>query len=278
MAYRNPSISPFVNKEIQKLHNYSERTFLELKELNTIAPSYRGQLNKTSGNQQFIMTSVNNLALMLSEILDQMKKQQMQKSGKGSCNKPKPGAGNGIKSMRQMQEALQKQMEQMQKQMEKQGKKKGGKGKNGQQKPGGEKMSEEFAKMAAQQEAIRKQLQEYRDKMARQGRGKEAGNLDKIAKEMEQNETDLVNRIINQESLIRQKNILSRLLDSEKAEREREQKEERESNEGKNRKKSNKNPFFQYKYNQSEDIELLKSIPPELRPFYKKLVDSYFGN
>ena len=278
LAKRNPSISPFVNKEIQKIHNYSERTFLELKELNTIAPSYGGQIAKSSGNQQFIMTSVNNLALMLSEILNQMQQQQMQKSGKGSCNKPKPGAGNGMKSLRQMQEALQKQMEQMQKQMEKMGKNKGGKGKNGQQQSGGEKMSEEFAKMAAQQEAIRKQLQQYRDKMAQQGRGKEAGELDKIAREMEQNETDLVNRIITQESLIRQKNILSRLLESEKAEREREKKEERESKEGKNQKKSNKNLFFQYKDNHSEDIELLKSIPPELRPFYKKLVDSYFGN
>lgn len=277
LAKRNPSISPYINKEIQKITNYSERTFLELKELNTIAPTARGVMRKSSGNQQYVMTSVNNLALMLSEVLEQMKQQQMQKSGKGKCSKPKPGSGKGMKSMRQMQEALKKQMEKMKSQMQKQGKQQGSKGSKGKQKNDGEKMSEEFAKMAAQQELIRKRLQDYKDKLAKQGGGKEAGLLDKIAKEMEQNETDLVNKIITSESILRQNEILTRLLESEKAEQEREQKEERESKEGKNQKNSNKNLLFQYKGKHSEDIELLKSIPPELRPFYKNMVDSYFS-
>jgi hypothetical protein len=276
LARRNPSISPLVNKEISRIKSYSEKTFLQLKEMNTIAPTSRRQMQGATASQQYIMTSVNNLALMLSEALDQMKKQQMSKSGKGSCNKPKPGAGGGsMKTMRQMQQALQKQMEQMKKQMEQAGK---SQGKGGKSQKNGEKMSEEFAKMAAQQEAIRKKLQEYRDQMAKQGNLKQAGQLGKIANEMEKNETDLVNKILTAESLMRQKEILTRLLESEKAEREREQQEERKSKEGKNIKNSNKILEFQYKDENGGDIDLLRLMPPELRPFYKNLVDEYFGN
>ncbi len=276
LARRNPSISPLVNKEISRIKSYSEKTFLQLKEMNTIAPTSRRQMQGATASQQYIMTSVNNLALMLSEALDQMKRQQMSKSGKGSCNKPKPGAGGGsMKTMRQMQQALQKQMEQMKKQMEQAGK---SQGKGGKSQKNGEKMSEEFAKMAAQQEAIRKKLQEYRDQMAKQGNLKQAGQLGKIANEMEKNETDLVNKILTAESLMRQKEILTRLLESEKAEREREQQEERKSKEGKNIKNSNKILEFQYKDENGGDIDLLRLMPPELRPFYKKLVDEYFGN
>ena len=51
---------------------------------------------------------------------------------------------------------------------------------------------------------------------------------------MEQTETDLVNKIINNETIKRQKEILTRFLESEKAEKERELDEKRESNEAKN--------------------------------------------
>ena len=275
LSRRNPSVSPFINREIKNIQRHSEKTFRELKDMNTIAPASARQMNKAAADQQFIMTSVNNLALMLSEALDQIKKQQMQKSGKGSCNKPKPGQGGSMKSIRQMQQALQKQMEQMKKQMEKGGM---SQGKNGKQAQNGEKMSEEFSKMAAQQEAIRRKLQQYREQLAKEGKLKQAGKLGKIGDQMEKNETDLVNKILTAESLMRQKEILTRLLESEKAEREQKQKEERKSEVGKNRKNSNKNLFLKYKEQRSEDMELLRSIPAELKPFYKKLVESYFSN
>lgn len=276
LAMRNPSISPVVSRELKKIKAHSELAFTDLKEMNTIGPTYNGQMGKSTSNQQYIMTSVNNLALMLSEILNQMQQQQMQaKSGKGSCKKPKPGKGNSsVNSMREMQEALQKQMEQMKQQMDKPGGKKDGKGKPG---GSGEQLSEEMARMAAQQEALRKMLQEYRDQLAKQGNLKEASSLGETARQMEQNETDLVNKILTSESLKRQKDIITRLLESEKAEREREQNEERESKEGKSEKNSNKNLIIKYKEIYEEDIEVLRTIPPELRPFYKRLVNSYFS-
>ena len=57
--------------------------------------------------------------------------------------------------------------------------------------------------------------------------------LKRIADNMEKTETDLVNKRISQETLNRQEEILTRLLEAEKAEREREQDEKRQSTESK---------------------------------------------
>ena len=57
------------------------------------------------------------------------------------------------------------------------------------------------------------------------------GEIDRMLKEMEQTEKDLVNKIINQQTVNRQQQILTRLLESERAEMKREQDEKRESRE-----------------------------------------------
>ena len=49
-------------------------------------------------NQQYVMTSFNNLALLLDEALQQMQQQQAQKQpGSGNCEKP---GGSGSPSLR----------------------------------------------------------------------------------------------------------------------------------------------------------------------------------
>lgn len=82
-------------------------------------------------------------------------------------------------------------------------------------------MSEGLAKLAAQQEALRRELQKAADKMNKDGK-QGNGGLSKLAEEMEKTENDLVNKMITQETLRRQQEILTRLLEAEKAERERE--------------------------------------------------------
>lgn len=276
LSKRQVSISAMVNKEISNINNNMNKTLESLLSLNTIGPTSSRQKDLALVNQQQIMTSINNLALMLSEALEQMQKQQMQsKSGKGSCNKPKPGQnGASMKSIRQMQEALNKQMKKMQEQM-KQGKgnKKGTK--NGSQGNNGEKMSEELAKMAAQQELIRQKLQSYQESLKKSGNGKEASDLNKIAKDMEQNETELVNKIILQESLLRQQEILTRLLEAEDAERTQKEDEQRESKESINFERKYPPNILEYLKQQNSEIELLKTIPAELKPFYKNKVNKY---
>jgi septal ring factor EnvC (AmiA/AmiB activator) len=147
--------------------------------------------------------------------------------------------------------------------------------------PGGEKgkggMSEKLAKMAAEQEAIRNELQKMAGQMEKEGNSGGKGKMDELSKLMEQTETDLVNRRITEQTLKRQQEILTRLLESEKAEREREMDEKRESKEGKNEKSGNPEQFFEYNMLKQKEAELLRTVPPALSPFYKNKVNEYFN-
>lgn len=107
-------------------------------------------------------------------------------------------------------------------------------------------------------------------------KGKNPGG--QIADMMEQTEKDIVNRQITQETMRRQQEILTKLLESEKAEREREQDEQRKSNEAKNEILSNPKGFLEYKRLKEKELELLNTVPPHLTPFYKEKVNNYFNS
>ena len=77
---------------------------------------------------------------------------------------------------------------------------------------------------------------------------------------------------------MRQRQILTRLLKSEKAELEREKEEKRESAEGKNVFLRNPEELFKYKKVQNSEVELLQPVPASLTPFYKNKVNQYFFN
>ena len=146
-------------------------------------------------------------------------------------------------------------------------------------KPGnkmGNGMSKQLAKMAAEQEAIRNQIQQMNQQMNKDGQGS-LGNLEKLAKMMEQTETDLVNRRITQETINRQKEILTRLLKAEKAEREREMDHKRKSSEAKNENFGNPTDFFEYNMLKKRETELLRTVPADLKPYYKNKVSEYFN-
>ena len=81
----------------------------------------------------------------------------------------------------------------------------------------GEKQSKELINLAKQQEEIRKQLLELRDEIGKNG---EKGKIDKILDNMKENERDIINNRITQETINRQKEILTRLLKAENSDRE----------------------------------------------------------
>ncbi len=301
LSKRNPTISAHINREISAINMNMGKAVAELAE--------RMQANAQM-RMQYSMTSINNLALMLNESLEQMQKAAKEgKPGSGSCKKPgkgkpssKPGDGKpSMQSMKQMQQKLNQQLEQLKKQLEQQGNKPGGQkpGDKPGQKPGGQKpggtggmgqqggqngqmpgikgqgMSEQLAKMAAEQEAIRRQMQQMMEKIKKDGGSNPGGNLTDL---MEQTERDIVNRQITQETMKRQQDILTKLLESEKAEREREQDEKRKSNEAKNQNLSNPAQFLEYKRLKEKELELLNTVPPSLTPYYKQKVNEYFNN
>jgi len=264
LSKRQESIQPFVNKEIESINRDINKAMELLND--------PGKRAVAAGKQQYVMTSMNNLALLLSEALKQMQ-QNMNMNSNSNCSgssNPKPGKGKpGKSNMSDLQKQLNKQLEDMKKGMQK-GEKPGNK--TGQ---GG--MSEELARMAAQQEAIRRQLEGYLEQLKEDGVAGDAG-INKLMEEMEKTETDLVNKRISNETLRRQQDILTRLLKHEKAAREREKEERRESTEAKNQNFSNPEDFFEYKRLRSNEAELLKTIPPQLKSFYKNKVTQYFYN
>lgn len=227
------------------------------------------QTDQVNMHQQYVMTSFNNLALLLDEALQQMQKESScDKPGTGNCEKP-GGMGKKPSSskMKKMQEALSKQLEDMKKAGE-------NKGKNNAKKPG--EMSEELAKMAAKQGAIRREIEKMSQKLNEDGSG--AGNgLKEIAKEMEDMERDIVNKQIDQESMERQQDILIRLLKAENAERQREMDEQRQSKEAHEQLISNPMKYSEYQKKKEQEVELLKTVPPALKPYYKEKVNEYFN-
>ncbi len=293
LSKRVAAIKPIVNKEITSINfNMDKSIDHYVDALGDFYPENK-KMNLQQGNskQQYAMTSINNLALLLSEALNQMQ-MDAQKQGNGSCNKPgkgkKPGNGQGkpsASSMKKMQEQLNKQIEALKKAMEQQGKQDGGKkgdkegkkgenGKQGQNGMGGYGgTTEQLVKMAAQQEALRKMMQQ----LMQEGGGN-PGDFKNAMKLMEQTETDLVNKQITQETIKRQQEILNKLLDFEKAEKEKDMEEKRESKDGKNNENGNLIQFLEYNRQKQKEAELLKTLPPSLTPYYKNKVTEYFNN
>lgn len=269
---RVPVISNTIGKEVRDIDYNLQKSIDQLEERKT---------SVALASEQYVMTSYNNIALLLSEALEQMQSQMKSKmGGKGSCNNPggsgqKPSSGD--MSMEQMKEALKKQLEQMKK-----GKNPGGKedgdmpGKGNGKKPGEGMSSKEIAKMAAEQSAIRKSLEKLRRQKNADGSGN-GNKLNDLIKELEEMEEDLVNKRFDRDIIKRQQDILTRLLEHEKAERERDFDDKRKSNSGKNRANSNLKGFLEYKRKQEEQIELIKTLNPDLRFYYKSKANEYFN-
>lgn len=286
LAKRQIAVASTVNKELAAVNSNIALSLSGLLQYNqSIYGNYRN--TSASKSMQYSMTSLNNLSLVLAEALDQMQsqmRQNQQQKQQGSCKRPgmkmkgncsKPGSGKpSPKSMRQMQEELNKQMESLKKQMEQDGKKPGSRAKIGEHNS----MSSEFARMAAQQEQIRRMMQEYGQSLKEEsgGKGQIGKEIDDLLRKMEQTETDLVNRVITQQTIQRQQQILTRLLEHEKADLQREKEERRQSTEGHDVYQPSQSDLERYKKLQESNIDLFHTTPPSLNTFYKNKVNDYF--
>jgi hypothetical protein len=218
------------------------------------------KLSNATGKQQQAMTSMNNLALMLSDVLQQMQNAMSMPSSKSSKGKGKPQKSP---SLGKLQQELNQKIQDLKQS-----------GKSGRQ------LSEELAKLAAEQQRLRQALKQL-EKMAGQQLDKEgkeqlSKQIADLKKEMESMEEDLVNKRLERINQNRQKEIETRLLEHEKAMRERGQEEERKAEQAKPKQKTVPPALNQYFKQKEKQIELLKTIPPALSPYYKKEVDEYF--
>jgi hypothetical protein len=136
-------------------------------------------------------------------------------------------------------------------------------------------MSEQFARSAAQQEAIRQLMQQAAEELKKSD-GRAAGQLQSLIDEMEKAERDFVNKILDVNTLRRQEQILTRLLEAEKAELNREQEERRKGTEAKQQKFEIPTEVLEYHRKRTQESELLQRFHPTLRPYYQQKTQEYF--
>ena len=257
MALRQPMIQNFVFDELHTIENQTENAMKYLNDL---------KLSQAVRHQQTAMMSMNNLALMLAESLENMENSMESMGMPMSCSMPKPGQGQqSMQKMQQLQQQLSEQLKQMQQQMEK----------SGQQIPNS--MSEEFARMAAEQEMLRQGMQQMLNDMKENGQIGDDG-LNEIIKDMEKLEEELVNKKINRQMIERSQRIESRMLESQKAQEKREQEEKRKSNEYKGSRFDRQIDEIRYKELLKKNQEFLRTNPIEYAPYYKDKINEYYLN
>ncbi len=280
LAKRQPKIARFIDDELNIITVNHRLSMDDIDER---------RKRELSLHQQLAMTSFNNLALMLNESLQSMQQQMQSKMpGSGSCNKPggmgSPKPGDGMKPGN-MKEMLKKQLEQMQKGDSPGGKKPGDKpgdqpgtkpGKSGSMGMGGM-SNEQVAKMAAEQGAIRRQLEDLKNKLNKEGKG-QGNQLNPLLNELEKQQEDLINKRFSPEMINRQQEILTRLLESEKALMERGFEDQRESKSPKNENYGNQIRFDEYNKQKLKQIELLRTIDPVYNKYYKDKANQYFNS
>lgn len=242
LSKRDEMMGSFITREITELNDH----------LTKAIDANRERSRQTAlSEMQFSMASINNLALMLDSHFDMM--MQMMANAKPSMkSKQKVKEPN----LSQLQQQLNNRIEQL---------KNSGKG--------GRQLSEELAQMAAEQERIRRALQEMQEKMKQNGSELPGGD---VIEKMEETEIDLVNKQLTDQLIQRQRDILTRLLEAEKSIREQDFEEERKGETAKDYQKEIPKAIEEYLKQKERELELIKTMPPKLYPFYKKEVSEYF--
>jgi hypothetical protein len=233
-------LSSFISRELDELNGHYDEALDQLK---------NRRKSPAVGRQEFAMTSVNNLGLMLDDLLDQLMNPPMGSGGKG-------GKSGNNKSLSELQKKLSEQIDDL--------KKSGTKGRE---------LSEELMRMAAEQEQLRRALQEMQGQTMD---GELSREIQEVMEQMEQNEVDLVNKNLSDVLIERQSELTTRLLEAENAMREQETEEEREGEQAKEREKLQPQIFEEYLKAKEKEIELLRTIPAKLNRYYRTEVNEYF--
>jgi hypothetical protein len=209
-----------------------------------------------------ILTSVNNLALFMSEAIKNMQ-QQMANSmpGNQNCQKPgnNPNPSSMSNSLKQMQKSLQNQLEKMLEMMRK-----------GEQ---GTPMNGEMGKALAEQEKMKNMLQQMMNQ------GKVGSGAFETLKEAEQLldkvREDIIRNNLSENTVKRQQEILTRLLEADNAQNERELDEKRKSESAEQQRISETAKFFDNLNSNDKFEERLIRDKLKLSKFYQYKFQNY---
>lgn len=254
LAGRTPQINNIVSNELLSMELNLNKSINEMEE---------GSIAKATSSQQFVITAANNLALLLNEALDRLE-EQMSNSMEGGqeCEKPnkKGNGGKNLDMLKQSSEGLKQQLQKMIDEM-----KKGNSGK----------MSQMLGQSLMQHEMMQQMLRELINN-GKFGSGAKK-QLQEIDKMLEMSRKEILQKQVGQQTLFRQNQILSRLLEAEKAEMERDLDEKRESETADEKFFSNPAKYFEYNQTQESGTEQLEKNNLKLNPFFSKKYKQYLN-
>lgn len=251
LAKRTPAITGMVNNELLAMQMNLDKATQQMEE--ALFPNARV-------SQQFVITAVNNLALMLNEALENLEKQQANaQPGDQECEKPGNGKP-GMDLLKKAGENIKQQLQQMIDQMKK------GNPQN---------MSKQLGQSLMEHEMMQQMLRDMiNNGSVGSGTKKKLQEIDNL---LEQNRKELMSKKIGAQTLSRHNLITTRLLEAEKGEIERDFDDKRES---KTAKEFYSNPLKFFKYNENDNftIEYLNRNTHKLNNFYTKKYKEYLNN
>lgn len=255
LSLRMVKMTNFIQKEVGNVHYSIENSLTQFPE---------GYIYRGVSSQRFALTSANNLADMLSDIL-----QGLQNAS------PKFGMGKGKgKSQMPMPDIIKKHSQMLQKMKSGKSKSKGQKGKE-KGKNGEKKESEngELYEIYKQQQQLKEALGQLL-KNAKEGKGKQGGK--KVMKKMDELQKELLKKGITDELLKKQIQLNYQLLKLEKASFKQGEDTKRKSREA--TQKFSREPIKKLKFKKDklgyDEILQRQSLP--LQTIYRQKVQNYF--
>lgn len=258
IVVRNPSVSSFIKKDLSDMEFFSRKSVSSMKD--ALQVDSEGNSMKTYDiMQRKNLTSMNNLALFLAESINNLENQNNSgQGGEGDCDLPNGGKPNPFAKMKEGQQSLKQQMQQMIDDM-----------KNGKT-PG--QMSNRMGQALMMNEMLQQMIQDMKQKGGLKP-GTQSG-LNEINRMLDENRKDILNQNVSQKTIDRQTDILDKMLESEKADKERDLDNERESNSADKQYFSNPALTQEERKNIKFKEQLIKN-QSRLSPFYRDIYKKY---
>ena len=245
LSMRVVTLSSEIEKDLTEAHYNLNKSLENLSE---------NRIKQGRSNQQYTMVAANNLADMLSNMLESLQNQQPG-SGQGSGKEEELSLPDIIKK----QQGLSKKMQQEMK----------GKGSEGQKEQ--EELSGQQFRMYQEQQMIKEELKKILDEQ-----GEKSGNGKKALDAMEELERILLEKGVTQESIERMQKLEYELLELENASIKQNKDAKREATTNRREYEKGRQEDIQWDDFKGQEKEILRRENIKLSPDYQKRVKFYF--
>jgi hypothetical protein len=247
LALRVVQISSKIQENLSEAHYNLDKSLDNLVE---------NRVSQGISNQQYTMTAANDLADLLSNVLNNLQQQsQSQGTGKG-----KGGETISLPDIIKKQEELMERM-------------------NGETPKNGDGKNIESENLSGQQFEIYREQVKLRQKLEKllEEKGLKPASYNELKSEMNKLEDLLLNKGLNEESKRQMELLKHELLKLETAAEEQGREEQRKAIENNTFFEKNNEEILRVyeKFNSSEDLLIRRSLP--LQPFYQEKVNRYFN-